>query len=548
MGWLGGSMGAVTRAAVGLFSGLPTGGVGVQMLQGVLQGSVGAPPRRGTKEFLEAYTRLPLLRSIVGRVAFSVASVPWQVFVVQGKNGKARGDAQIKSLQRCHDPGVRHKAMQIHRQGKELREVLDHPFLDTMDTGNPYQTGLQMRMLLSGSMELVGEAFWMKERRGKVVTGVWPIPAYWVTATPTFDNPSYRVSFRGWQGNIPDTEIVWFQDPDYSNPYWRGTGVAQAVTDELETDEYAAKTTKAHFLNRAKPDVLITSPDLGKDEVTRLQTDWLAHHQGFWNAFKPRFMNREVDVHEFQTDFRAGQFVQIRQHERDIIQQTWGVPPEILGIIEHSNRATIHSAEYLYAKLVLVPRLELIRSILQERFVAEWDERLIVDYVSPVEQDREFALAVAQAVPYTRTIDEWRELQGLDALDSGKGKIYSLPTGVEFVEELPVTTKEELAAKKAQAEEMAQLGVEATKLQNEAVAAGNGKPPAAKPSNGKPPADEKPAKAARTVRIRDKTTGRTGTLYLAAGDAVPPEFTELSPPAPATDGYSPHHEAAGLAG
>ena len=83
---------------------------------------------------------------------------------------------------------------------------------------------------------------------------------------------------------------------------------------------------------------------------------------------------------------------QLRDQMRDILLHVPGVPPEIFGILESSNRSTIDAAKYLFDSLLIVPRLEFLRTIMQERLIPEFDEKLILDYVSPVEKDREFAL------------------------------------------------------------------------------------------------------------------------------------------------------------
>jgi hypothetical protein len=214
-------------------------------------------------------------------------------------------------------------------------------------------------------------------------------------------------------------------------------------------------------------------------------------------------------------DARQGQFVQIRDHERDMILHTWGVPPEILGVIESSNRATITASEYLYSKLVLVPRLELMRGVLQERLAKEWDERLVVDYVSPVERDREFALKVQMAMPGIFTVNEWRELAGDEPLDGTAGDLYPMPDG-RFVKELAV------ADPKAEQEAMlAMMG------QGQAEAPpGSPAKPKPKPAAGPEPAEPKD-KDYRFVRVRDMVTGRQGTAVLGPRDTLPADWEPL---------------------
>lgn len=398
------------------------------LLTGILPGASGTAPRRGTREFLDAYATLPLLRMATSRIADAVSSVQWQLFVVKPK-GAPRAIKSVALTRMA--PEQRKASLAALKRDGALSEITEHPFLALLDSANSYHTGKAVRKISQISHDTIGEFFWLKERNGlKAPVGIWPIPAHWVIATPTPSNRNYRVSFRGWQGEVPDTEIFWACDLDPAHPYARGTGTGYTLADDLETDKYAALMTKQKFFNHMRPDVLITSPDLNDADTRRLERDWQAKNQGIWNAWKARFLNKEVQVHEFDSDLRANQFVQLRQHERDFVAQVYGVPPEILGIVENSNRATIGAAESIFARYVVIPRLEFWRTNLQERFIAEYDDRLILDYVAPESADEEAQMRAAQAAPFTMSWDEWREKQGLPPLDDGKGTdMYFLTAG-----------------------------------------------------------------------------------------------------------------------
>jgi HK97 family phage portal protein len=422
--------GLAWKAATGVFS-EDSAKQAWGMLSGIMPGGLGSPPARGTREYLRAYSEMPWLRAVAGRVATAVAATEWQLYVRKRGGERARRDWTI---QRAADPARRRQLLKLAKEEEDLRQIEEHQLLDVLHSANSFQTGEAMRKVTQLHIDLVGEAFWLKERDGLgTIVAVWPVPPDWVINTPTPANPYYRVNFRGWRGMIPDSEFLWFSDPDPSNPYARGTGTAQALADELETDEYAAKHMKAFFFNRARPDFLIY-PKQGQvrsEQVQRLEEDWLSRAQGFWRAFKPYFMTREVGIHEFQgSDLRKLQMVQLREFERSTIIQVFGVPPELLGVLENSNRATINAADYLFARYVVQPRLEFMRAFLQERLVPEYDERLIIDYVSPVQKDEEMALKAAQAAPWSRNVDEWRELQDLPRLEDEKGAVHVFPNTV----------------------------------------------------------------------------------------------------------------------
>ena len=418
----------IGKALVGLFS-ADSAAQAHGLLAGIFPGASGPPPTKGARERIAAYADMPWLHAVAGKVADAFAATRWRLLVVR-RPGAARA-VKLAEIQRA-PLGERQALLAARKQAGELTEVTDHPLLGLLDGGNPYMTGLALRRLTALHWDLEGEAFWLKERNGlRTPVGAWPIPPHWVTATPTPTNPAYRVSFRGWQGMIPDTEMLWLPNHNPENPYGRGSGFARALADELETDEYAAKHMRQTFFNQARPDFLVfpkAPATWTEPERIRLQHDWEAQHQGFWRAFKARFSSRELGIHEFGVhDFRHLQMVQLRQFERDLIVQVFGVPPEIMGILENANRATIEAADFLFARWVLVPRLEAFRAILQERLVPEYDDRLILDYVSPIKEDREYQLKVAQVAPWSRTVDEWRGLQDLAPLDDGRGHIFYVP-------------------------------------------------------------------------------------------------------------------------
>lgn len=428
---LGTRVRAASRAVIGIFSDHSLQQA-YGLLQGVLPGGMGIPPTRGTAEFLKAYSQMPWLRAVASRIATGVAQADWQLYVVRKNGQAAKHDGRVKAIQRA-PAQVRRRMLKQLAAEKELDQVLDHPLLDVLSKANDFQTGLAMRKVTQLHLDLVGDAFWLKERDATgTVIAVWPIPPNWIMATPTPVFRFFRVSFRAWRGMIPDTEWIWFSEADPLNPYGRGTGVTQALGDELETDEYAARHTKAFFYNSARPDLIISpkgTTGLNPANVERLEEKWLNQSQGFYRAFKPFFLNKEVDVKELNANFRNIQLVQLRQHERDTIMQVFGIPPEILGVLESSNRATIDAADYLMSRYVIEPRLEFLRSVLQERFAPEYDERLIVEFVSPVQDDRAGQLEAAKAMPGALSVDEWRKLSGHQPMeDEDAGALHFVST------------------------------------------------------------------------------------------------------------------------
>ncbi|MCP4201791.1 MAG: phage portal protein [bacterium] len=384
------------------------------------------PPSRQVEDLLRAYSRLPWLRSVVGKIGHATATVPWLLYYETAAPGvalSAKTAAMQKSSQRR-----RKKMIRAKQYSGELVEVVDHPVLDLLENFNPMMAGLAGRKLTQHHLDLVGEGFWVKERDGVgVVTGLWPIPPFWVRSTPTPNRPVFEIDHSTWQDTIPASEVVWFMDLDPHTPYQRGTGTACALGDELETDEYAAKHSKMEFYNRGIPETLVTAEGMDEGETRRLETDWKQKNRGLFKSLQVYFMNRKIDVKQLGQSFKSLQLIQLREFERNMVIQVFGVPPEVLGIIEKSNRATIDAADYLFSKWVLVPRLELQRAVMQEHLVKEFDERLILDYESPIAEDEERKQKYAQIAPWALKVDEWRIRQGEDPLPDGEGQVHMVP-------------------------------------------------------------------------------------------------------------------------
>ena len=68
-----------------------------------------------------------------------------------------------------------------------------------------------------------------------------------------------------------------------------------------------------------------------------------------------------------------------------------------------------------------------MRDILQRQFIPEYDARLQLRFESPIAADKQHHLDVAKAAPWSLTVDEWREMQGREALPNGAGQVFMMP-------------------------------------------------------------------------------------------------------------------------
>lgn len=389
---------------------------------------------RGQVQLLDSYATQPWVRAVVGKIAEGVASAEWQAFK---SPGASEGE-------RSRNARAYNRALPISR--KRMLKQMDfeplpaHPILDLLDAGNYFHEGYVLAELTQVHQELVGEGFWLKERDGRDrPVALWNLPPSWIWQTPVpgTDLDFFTIRTDGEITTIPATEMIWFQKPSALTPYKRGVGVGSSLSDEMDVDEYTAKMIKQFMIGGAVPDIMVTAEGLSPEATKRLEEDWIQKSQGFWKRFKPYFLNKKVEVVKLTSTFKELQLDKLRTAQRDIIVHTWGVSPEIMGIVENSNRATIEGAFFQFSRWVLVPRLEFKRVTLQARLVPDFgDPSLVLDYVSPVEEDRAHVLDVMKARPDAFWIDEWREEAGRGELDEKAGQVFATTIVTQYRRQL----------------------------------------------------------------------------------------------------------------
>jgi len=387
---------AVAREGFFAFAGIKQPGGFLSTIGQLLQPKWGEPPKKDGKEWLEMYGKSPRLRPVY-KIAKDVAAADWKLYVKKGKDKVA---------------------------------VEDHILYDLIAKPNPKMSGYIMRYLTEVWLQLRGEAGWLIERNGlKVPSELWPIPPHWVKSLPTKSKPYFRVDIHGTMVNIAPEDMVWFTEPDPVNPYSRGLGNAQGIGDEVETDEYMAKWAKRFFFNDATPPFYIKAPGIQKEQADRLLEQWMERYSGYWNSHKPAILNWDGEVKELNRAQKEMDFVESRKFLRDTANQHFMLPPEVMGIVENSNRATIETADYLYSKNVLKPCLDLIQEQVNLQLVPQFDEKLIWGFDNPIPEDKEFKLKQANdgIEQGAMLVDEWREANGKDPLPDGRGQVLYVP-------------------------------------------------------------------------------------------------------------------------
>ncbi len=349
------------------------------------------PPERNTQEWIEAFRTNPRL-AVVERIASDLA-------YAEGK------------LYRVDENGDEH-------------ELTSHPFLDFWSHPNPLHemSNAALWRLLEVYLKLKGEGYFIIEKNALgVPVELWPVPTHWVQMTPYLDHPFYTVRLTSGalvQVSVDDMFVM--KDLNPLDPFRRGLGQSEALADEIETDEYAAKFQKRFFFNDATPNLVIAMPKSTEEQRKRFRAEWMEKFRGHFKSHGVATVNGEVVVNKVGDNMKDMDMVNGRTFLRNAVLEHFGVPREIMGITESSNRATSEAAQYIYAQNVLMPSLRRREEAINEQIIPLFGPDLVWHFEDIVPRNQEFDKAVA--------LDGWNA--GLLTKDEAREKLGMPPCSV----------------------------------------------------------------------------------------------------------------------
>lgn len=328
---------------------------------------------------------------------------------------------------------VRGKLYRISQDG-EKQEIRKHPFLDFWARPNPlYEfTASALWKLQNNFLLLKGEGFFIIERFDNGYPAeLWPVPPQWVQMTPYQGFPFYRV--RVTDGSVMDVsvdDVFVMRDLNPLDPYRRGLGQAEAISDEIEIDEYAAKFQKKFFYNDATPGIFVNLPGAGEDQISRFLARWKERFQGVRNSHAPAVLggprDTPITVTKLSDNMKDLDMINGRTFTRDAVMEHFGMPREIMGITQNSNRATAEAARYIYATNVLTPRLMNRQDAINLQLLPAYGDDLLWEYDDIIPKDKEFERSVAFDAWNNGLLTKNEAREKLDMEPVSKGDVYKM--------------------------------------------------------------------------------------------------------------------------
>lgn len=312
----------------------------------------------------------------------------------------------------------------------EHEEIESHELLDLLDGVNEYQTGTEFKKIMGSHAELTGSSYiyllGVKNADDK------PKAMYLLNPGRTkviIDKRTFPYQILGYQMkgdedrtfNFKPYEIVHVKYPD-PNDQMNGMGTPQGIAEWIDNDNYAMEFNRNFFKNGARLSGVFETDYSSIEQTQRLKVSFDEQFSGVKNAYKTIIMPKGVKFTATQATVKDMDFGALLEMTGQRIKAGFRVSQTILGTAESdTNRATAETADYVFAKRTIKPKMELIVACLNEFLVPRYGDNLYLGFDDPVPEDKAFRtteMSTAVAKKQVITQNEARqEFMGLGPVD-----------------------------------------------------------------------------------------------------------------------------------
>lgn len=314
---------------------------------------------------------------------------------------------------------------------KDHEEKDDHPLLDLLDGVNDHMTGIELKYVTVAHLELTGNFYWLldgvKSDTDKP-TAIYPLNPGRVCVKLDKSQFPYKLShyeftIDGKVFKFQPYQILHGKYPDPGDPYV-GVGVPQTIPTWIDSDNYAMEYNRKFFINGAAIGLYIATDTNVEGNIERIRQGFADRYSGTENAHKTPVLPKGAKLEHTGTTQRDMDFANLTNVTRDRILAGFRVSKTILGTAESdTNRSTAETADYVFSKRTIKPKMLLVLSYLNEFLVPRYGDNLYLTFIDPVPEDKaartdEMEKAVA-SMPIMTQNEARKNYLGLGPIDGG---------------------------------------------------------------------------------------------------------------------------------
>lgn len=270
------------------------------------------------------------------------------------------------------------------KDNEEIARIPGHPVELLLAKPNPFMGRAYMVSRMVIHLYTSGNAL-DKKVRGADGTPfeLWPLLPQRIRPIPSrprfIEGYEYTVSGKVEEVIRPENIIHGqFVDPD--NPHW-GMAPLEAAARAVDTDVAASAWNLSALDQRTVPDgILSFKHDLTGEQWLRARELWRAQRQGGVGAHGTLIFGNEAVWKDLQRSAVEMDFTQGRRFTREEICTVTGVPPPMVGILDHANYNNTRAFRDFYWENTVLVIVRALCSLWTGQLAAEWGEDFRVGY------------------------------------------------------------------------------------------------------------------------------------------------------------------------
>lgn len=330
--------------------------------------------------------------------------------------------------------------------GKE--KVTEHPLYPILhDLANPEMTSFEFRQALMGHLALWGNAYAEIERNnaGEVIA-LWPLRPDRMTIKRDNNGLLYVYQLpNGEQVGLRQSNVMHVRglSSDGIVGYSPIRMAREAIGLSLATEEFGAR----FFGNGSNPGGVLQHPGkLSEDAAKRLRDSWAEMHQGLSQSHRVAILEEGMTWQQVGIPPEYAQFLETRKFQVTEIARIFHVPPHMLGDLDRSTFSNIEHQGIEFVVHTMRPWLVCWEQAMKRDLFLPSERRIyfaefLVDGLLRGDiQSRYQAYAIGRQNGWL-SADDIRELENMNPLADGQGKVYLVPLNMVPADTLSVLTE-----------------------------------------------------------------------------------------------------------
>ena len=343
----------------------------------------------------------------VTKNAEMVSSTPLRLYTRKGnKTGKRVRKTPVRDVDYYANKELQKRAhlFKYFRINDTVVEVLEHPFLNLWDNGNPFMTGAAMQRMIASHMDIVGDSYTYIDTDALGPSMLLSLPPELMEIKVREDGfgieyYEQRDPKGGPPNRISPEKIMHVKHPDPRNSIYgmsplEAIGLAAQLYHEYNQFEWAL------LNNDGVPGTVITTEvPMTESQEKRIERKWYQKYGGPSRAGKIAFVSSVKGIERIGFSPRDMAFQTGRKATREDIAGAYNVPISLL-VTDGSALAHAHDAEKHHARYGVKPRLVLLEQQINRDILPlyEGGDELFVAFDDPVPDDREHNLERAKVM------------------------------------------------------------------------------------------------------------------------------------------------------